>query len=407
MARAIEKLKPRAIEKIRAPGYHADGAGLYLLVSASGSKSWVLRYMLDGRAREMGLGPLREFPLAEARNRASQARKLRADGIDPIEARDAAKAAKALELAKNKTFDEVAEEYIAEHRHEWKNAKHQEQWENTIETYCKPLLALPVQGIDVGQVLGVLKPIWNEKRETAVRLRGRIEKVLDSATALGFRAGPNPARWRGNLDHLLARDKRRQRIKHHAALRYTEVGAFMKDLRAEEGTAARALEFTVLDVSRTGETIGARWPEFDLDDATWTVPAERMKGHREHRVPLSPAAVKLLRGLPRAGDYVFSGRRAKTPLSNMAMLALLERMGRGELTTHGFRSTFRDWAAERTNYPNHVVEMALAHAIGDDVEAAYRRGDLFEKRRRLMNAWASYLSAPESAKVTPIRKSAA
>ncbi len=407
MARARERLKPRAIQKLRAPGYYADGAGLYLLVSESGSKSWVLRYMLRGRAREMGLGPERVFSLVAARKRASLARELLADGIDPIQARDAERARQALDLAKSKSFAEVAKEYIDEHRHEWKNAKHLEQWEATIDTYCKPILALPVQGIDVGQVLGVLKPIWNEKRETAVRLRGRIEKVLDSATALGYRAGPNSARWRGNLENLLARDKRRQRIEHHAALAYAEASAFMADLRAEEGTAARALEFTILTAARTGETIGARWTELDVDGATWTIPAKRMKGHREHRAPLSPAVVTLLRALPREGDYVFPGRKAKTPLSNMAMLALLERMGRGDLTTHGFRSTFRDWAAERTNFPNHVVEMALAHAISDDTEAAYRRGDLFEKRRRLMAGWASYLNTAEIGKVAPIRKVAA
>ncbi len=406
MARAREKLKPREIEKIKQPGYYADGAGLYLQVSESGSKSWVFRYMLNRRAREMGLGPARVFSLADAREQAAEQRKLRAQGVDPIEARKAARARQALQLAKSKTFAECAREYIAEHRREWKNAKHIEQWENTIETYCGPILGLPVQGIDVGQVLAVLKPIWNEKRETAVRLRGRIEQILDAAKVSGYREGDNPAKWRGNLKHKLAKDDRRKRIKHHAALPYTEAGAFVKDLRAQEGTAARALEFTILNASRTGETIGAIWPEFDLDAATWTVPPGRMKGHREHRVPLSQAAVKLLRALPREGDYVFPGRSEKKPLSNMAMLALLERMGRGDLTTHGFRSTFRDWAAERTNFPNHVVEMALAHAIGDDVEAAYRRGDLFEKRRRLMDAWSNYLSVAEAGKVTPIRRTA-
>jgi integrase len=406
MARKSELLTALGAKRAKRAGYHADGGGLFLQVVESGARSWIFRYQLAGRRREMGLGSERDFTLAEARERAAAARKLLADGADPIQARDAAKAAKALADAKTKTFDEVAKAYIAEHRHEWKNAKHIEQWETTIETYAAPILALPVQGIDAGQVLAALKPIWNTKRETAVRLRGRIEKVLDSATALGYRAGPNPARWRGNLDGLLARDKRRQRIEHHAALPYAEAGAFAAELRREEGTAARALEFTILTAARTGETIGTRWNEIDLDAGVWSIPASRMKMRREHRVPLSPAAVALVRALPREGDYVFPGRRAKTPLSNMAMLALLERMGRGDLTTHGFRSTFRDWAAERTSFPNHVVEMALAHAIGDGVEAAYRRGDLFEKRRKLMLAWASYLSVPETSKVSPIRRAA-
>ncbi len=256
-------------------------------------------------------------------------------------------------------------------------------------------------------MLKALEPIWTEKPETANRLRGRIEHILDWARVRGYRQGENPARWRGTLDKLLPDGKRRQRIKHHAALAYAEAGAFMKDLRAEDGTAARALEFTTLTAARTGETIGARWLELDLDAAMWIVPAERMKGHREHRVPLSPVAVRVLRALPREGEYVFPGRSPKKPLSNMAMLKLLGRMGRGDLTTHGFRSTFRDWAAERTNFPNHVVEMALAHAISDPTEASYRRGDLFEKRRKLMDAWASYVDMPASAKVTQIRKTAA
>jgi integrase len=407
MARAREILKPRAIEKILKPGYYSDGAGLCLQVGPSGSKSWIFRYMRNGRAREMGLGSGSVYSLAEAREEADKQRKLLGRGVDPIKARDAAEGAAALAASKDKTFDECASEYIAKHRHEWKNAKHLEQWENTVATYCTAILKLPVQGLDVGRILAVLEAIWNEKRETAVRLRGRIEKVLDYAKARGYCSGDNPARWRGNLEEMLPKDRRRQRITHHAALPYTEAGTFMKDLRAQEGTAARALEFTIMTAARTGETIGAAWAELDLEGATWTIPAKRMKGHREHRAPLAPTTLKLLRALPREGDYVFAGRRAKMPLSNMAMLALLERMGRGDLTVHGFRSTFRDWASERTNFANHVVEMALAHAIGDDVEAAYRRGDLFEKRRRLMVAWAAYLSAAEAAKVTPIRKTAA
>jgi integrase len=402
-----ERLKLRTLGRLKAPGYYADGAGLYLQIGKTGARSWIFRYMLNGRAREMGLGPEHIFSLAEARERAAEARKLRSQGTDPIEHRHAQKAAKALEAAKSKTFSECAAAYIAAHRSSWRNPKHAAQWTATIATYCKPIAELPIQGVDVGQVLKALEPIWTEKPETANRLRGRIEHILDWARVRGYRQGENPARWRGTLDKLLPDGKRRQRIKHHAALAYVEAGTFMKDLRAEDGTAARALEFTTLTAARTGETIGARWLELDLDLAIWIVPAERMKGHREHRVPLSPAAVRVLRALPRDGQYVFPGRSPKKPLSNMAMLKLLGRMGRGDLTTHGFRSTFRDWAAERTNFPNHVVEMALAHAISDATEASYRRGDLFEKRRRLMAGWASYLNAAEVGKVAPIRKVAA
>ena len=407
VSRPRERLKIRTLPRLKQPGNYADGAGLYLQVSGTGARSWILRYMLNGHAREMGLGSEHVFSLVEARGRAAQARKQLADGVDPIQARDAERARQALEAAKNKTFADCAHEYITKKRHGWRNAKHAEQWENTLEAYAKPIMALPVQAIDVGHVLGILEAIWNTKRETAVRLRGRIEKILDYAKARAYRSSDNPARWRGNLGEMLPEDKRRQRIKHHAALPYGQAAAFTKDLRAQEGTAARALEHTILNLSRTGETIAAEWTELDLDAAIWTIPAARMKGHREHRVPLSRAAVELLRALPRLGEYVFPGRGGKKPLSNMAMLQLLERMGRGNLTTHGFRSTFRDWAAERTNFPNHVLEMALAHAISDDTEAAYRRGDLFEKRRRLMDVWANYLNSAEAGKVTPIRKAAA
>jgi integrase len=244
--------------------------------------------------------------------------------------------------------------------------------------------------IAAGHINDILQPIWTEKRETAIRLRGRIEKVLDRATALGYRTGPNPARWRGNLDHILPKDKRRSRIKHHAALPFDEIGAFLSKLHAQEGIAARALEFLILTAARTGEAIGMEWSEVDLDNSVWTIPADRMKSKREHRVPLSPRAAALMRDLPKMGDYVFPGRAGNKPLSNMAMLQLLERMDRDDLTVHGFRSTFRDWAAERTNFPREVCEMALAHAVEDVTEAAYRRGDLFEKRRRLMEEWAKH-----------------
>ncbi len=409
MARQINRLSARGVATKKRAGYHPDGAGLYLQIGATGTKSWVLRYQLAGRAREMGLGRADLVSLEEARTLRDAQRKLLADGVDPIEARNARRARAVLDLAQAKTFEECARTYIEAHRADWKSAKHAAQWEMTLTTYCAAIAPLPVQGIETGHVHEVLKPIWGAKRETAVRLRGRIEKVLDWASALGYRVGPNPARWRGNLDHLLTRDKRRKRVKHHAALPFSEVGDFLKDLREQKGTAPRALEFTILNAARTGEVIGMQWPEVDLEAGVWIIPAERMKGAREHRVPLAPASVHLLRDLPQEGGYVFPGRKPGTALSNMAMLQLLERMGRGDLTVHGFRSTFRDWAAEQTSFPREVCEMALAHAIEDETEAAYRRGDLFEKRRRLMEAWAAFATKPSAVSggnVAPIRATA-
>jgi integrase len=395
MARRINRLSARGVQTKRKPGYYPDGAGLYLQVSATGTKSWVFRFMLNAKAREMGLGSALTFSLEEVRGLRDRQRKLLAEGKDPIEARKAERAHAALELAQAKTFKDCAVAYIEAHRAGWKNAKHREQWENTLSSYAYPTIgALPVQAVYTGHVREVLQPIWNAKRETAVRLRGRIEKILDWATALGYRAGLNPARWRGHLDKVLAKDQRRRRIQHHPAMSIDEIGSFMPRLRQQECTAASALEFLILTTARTGEVIGMQWPEVNLDAAVWTVPAERMKGHREHRVPLSPAAVKLLRALLGGEVFIFPGRGAARPLSNMAMLKLLERMGHSDLTVHGFRSTFRDWAAERTSFAREVCEMALAHAIADETEAAYRRGDLFEKRRRLMDAWAAFVSMP-------------
>jgi integrase len=364
--------------------------------------------MLNGKAREMGLGSFRLVSLDKARAERDRQHELLAEGKDPIETHKAAKARTALEQAQAKTFEECARTYIETHRAGWKNAKHIEQWENTLSTYAYPKIgALPVQAIDTGHVREALQAIWNGKRETAVRLRGRIEKILDWATALGYRAGLNPARWRGHLDKVLAKDQRRRRIQHHPAMPVEKTGAFVKALRQQEGTAARALEFLILTAARTGEVIGMQWPEVDLDGAVWTVPVERMKGHREHRVPLSPAALKLLRSLSKGEGYVFLGRTTTRPLSNMAMLKLLERMGHADLTVHGFRSTFRDWAAERTSFAREVCEMALAHAISDETEAAYRRGDLFDKRRRLMEAWGAFVSTPATGeRVLSIKRAA-
>jgi integrase len=411
MARAIGKLPAVALQKPMKPGMHADGGGLYLQVTASGAKSWIFRFMLNGRAREMGLGPLHTISLAEARERARECRKLRLDGVDPVEARKAKRAGERLAAAMAMTFAECAERYIAAHRAGWRNPKHAAQWPSTLQTYAHPVFgSLPVQAIDTALVTKAIEPIWQVKPETASRVRGRIEAVLDWAKVRGYRDGENPARWRGHLDKLLPARAKVRKVEHHPALPYTEMGDFIASLRQQEGVAARALEFLILTAARTGEVISARWSEFDLAEKVWTVPADRMKAGKEHRVPLSPAAVAIIEQMQAARvdahQFVFPGGRLGKPLSNMAMLKLLQRMGRGDLTAHGFRSSFRDWAAERTSYPREVAEMALAHTVGDKVEAAYRRGDLFAKRRRLMEEWAKHCQLLTSAgKVVPIRMS--
>ena len=345
--------------------------------------------------RDMGLGSAADVPLADAREKAADARKMLSDGIDPIEHRKTARADHALDVAKAVTFETCADAYVAAHRAGWRNAKHSWQWAATLKAHAYPTLGkLPVGEIDVGLVLKVLEPIWKTKTETASRLRGRIENVLDWARVRGYHQGDNPARWRGNLDHLLPKRSKVQKVTHHPALPYAQVGAFVSDIRKQGGTAARALEFVILTATRTSEAIGAQWHEIDLDAALWTVPADRIKGGKEHRVPLSAPALALIKAQAKTknGEFVFLGLKRGKPLSNMALLALLKRIGRDDLTVHGFRSTFRDWAAEQTNYAGDVAEMALAHVVSDKVEAAYRRGDMFEKRRRLMADWAKYCS---------------
>jgi integrase len=397
MARAVERLTALQARRASRPGLLADGKGLCLRVGESGAKSWVLRYMLDGRAREMGLGSYYDLSLTEARERARGFRKMVKEGIDPIDDRRARRAAQRAERAKVVTFKECAEAFIAAHQAGWRNPKHAAQWPSTLSVYVYPHLgALPVHMIDTSLVMKALEPIWFAKSETAGRVRGRIESVLDWAAARGYRTGENPARWRGHLENLLPRKSKVRRVEHHAALPYAELGAFIAELRQQAGVAARALEFTILTASRTGEVIGARWHEISMAERLWTVPAGRMKAGRDHRVPLSPQAIAISEEMRtvRVGDFVFPGGRGTQPISNMAMTMTLRRMGRGELTVHGFRSSFRDWAAERTNFPREVAEMALAHAVSDKVEAAYRRGDLFEKRRQLMVAWARFCSTP-------------
>ena len=352
MARRIDRLTAIAVAKKSAKGRYADGGGLYLQVGEKGGKSWMFRYSRNGKEHEMGLGSVITFSLAEARLRANRCRQLLADGIDPLAERKEKRASALVEATNTRAFDECTASYIRAHRPGWKSPKHGEQWKNTLGTYASPVLgALPVRAINTSLVIKVLEPIWASKNETASRVRGRVERVLDWARARGYRTGENPARWRGHLDKLLPPPRKVQKLAHHAALPYRQIGEFIRQLRSNEGVAPRALEFAILTAARTGEVVGARWSEFDLDAGVWTVPAERMKANREHRVPLSTTAQSVLARLLREGDYVFCGASRNRPLSNMAMLALLRRMGREDLTVHGFRSSFRDWAAELTNFP--------------------------------------------------------
>jgi integrase len=408
------KLSAVEVAKTKGPAVLHDGGGLYLRVSGTGSRAWVFRFQLDGKRRDMGLGPFPEISLAEARAKALEHRKQRHDGIDPLAAKAARRQAQRLSAAKGRTFREVAEEFIGHKEAGWRNAKHRQQWRNTLCTHVYPVLGeLLVAAIDTGLVVQVLDPIWTKKPETSSRVRGRIEAVLDAATVRGYRQGPNPAQWKGNLAHILPPRARGRRVVHHAALPIDEMPEFLVALRQRQGVAARALEFAILTAGRTGEVLGARWSEIDLTAKVWTVPAERMKAGREYRVPLSDPAVAVLYearplalmkdGEPRPSAPVFPGPRPALPMSNMTMLMLLRRMKRDDLTAHGFRSTFSDWAAERTAYPREVVEMALAHAVENKVEAAYRRGDLLGKRRELMEAWAKYCAGTVSATVIPIR----
>ncbi|WP_330892888.1 tyrosine-type recombinase/integrase [Ferrovibrio sp.] len=401
MAKRKEKRLAAVDVPRKKPGLHADGWGLYLRVTEGGTRSWIFRYRIDGRMtpRDMGLGRWPDVTLQDAREKARQLRLAKREGIDPIEAARAAKAARMAERAKAVTFEEAAGRYVSAHAAGWRSAKHAAQWDSTLRLYAFPKFGkVPVRAVDTAMVLNAVEPLWATKTETASRLRGRIESVLDWATARGLRTGDNPARWRGLLENLLPAKPRVRRVQHHAALPYAEIGEFVAELRRQPGEAARALEFTILTAARTGETIGATWGEIDLKAGVWIVPADRIKASREHRVPLAPRAIELLRQTPEAArnGYLFVGRNKDAPLSNMAMLKLLERMGRDDLTVHGFRSTFRDWAAERTTYPREVAEQALAHAIPDKVEAAYRRSDLFDRRRQMMTEWARYIDTPQA-----------
>lgn len=402
--RTLNRLSATKINSLTERGYYADGGGLYFRVSEFNTKLWAFRYTRVSKAREMGLGAFPDVTLKEARERASEARKLLRNDIDPIEQRQAAKSAMIASRAAALTFDQCAATYIAAHRSGWKNAKHADQWVNTIRTYASPIFGtVGVNLIDTAILIKVLEPIWTTKTETASRLRGRIESMLDWATVRGYRKGDNPARWKGHLDKLLAPPSKVRKIEHHAALPYTEVGGFMVELRQQGGMGARALEFAIITVARSGEVRGATWAEIDMNSAVWTIPAGRMKAGREHRIPLSDAAVVLLRALPRIdGCELLFPNTKSTELSDMTLTAVLRRMSR-PVTAHGFRSTFRDWAGETTAYPREVIEHALAHQLKDKAEAAYARGTLFDKRRRLMTDWTKYCNTITStATVTPL-----
>jgi integrase len=414
MSRPIKKLSAVKVRQEKTPGYYADGGGLYLQVSKTGTKSWIFRYSRgdvltkNGKRKhtDIGLGSYLSVSLEGAREKADGMRRAIASGEDPLAMRQTERA----RIAAKMTFSDCSAAYVEAHKHGWKNEKHVDQWTNTLATYADPFIGKKDVGlVDTHDIMRVLEPIWTTKNETASRVRGRLEKVLAWATTRGLRSGDNPARWKGHLDTLLAKPSAVQREEHHAALPYGEIGEFMEGLRGMEGVAARALEFCILNSSRTAEIIGAQWGEIDLAAKLWTVPAERMKMKKEHRVPLSQRAVAILQQMDaiRQGDFVFPGMREGTGLSNMSLLAVLKRMGRADLTVHGFRSTFRDWAAECTNFPRELAEKALAHAVKSEVEAAYQRGDLLAKRGKMMDVWTAYCAKKrEPGTVVPLQAQA-
>lgn len=386
------KLNPLKIKGLSQPGKYGDGGNLWLQIGRNGSKSWLVRFRLNGRSRAMGLGPVDIVPLAEARELAQQARRDLRAGRDPIEHRKAQRGAARLEAARAISFKDAAERYVAAHEAAWRNSKHRAQWRSTLAAYAYPEIgSLPVSAIDTTLMLRVLEPIWTKRPETAGRVRGRVEAVLDWAAARGYRPSENPARWRGHLDKLLPARSKIAPVKHYAAMPYADLPAFVAELRRRDGISAPALEFTILTAGRTGETIGARWSEIDCEARIWTVPASRMKSSREHRVPLGDRCMAILAVLPRIEgcEYLFPGTKLDSSISNMAMAELLKGMRLG-LTVHGFRSTFKDWATEATDHARDIVEAALAHVLGDKVEAAYRRGDALAKRRLLMEDWAEF-----------------
>lgn len=427
MARETKEMSALEVGRISAVGYHFVGgvSGLVLQVSKSGTKSWLLRVLVGGKRREIGLGGFPDVTLAGARDAARATKAKIKAGIDPIAERLAARSALAAAVASSLTFKQAAEKYIEANEAGWKNPKHAAQWTSTLETYAYPTIGnLQLSHIDTSHVVGILEAIWNTKTETASRLRGRIESVLDWAKVRGYRKGENPARWKGHLDHILPARNKVQKVRHHAALDYRDIGAFLAALKAVDGMGARALEFAILCAARSNEVRGATWGEIDQKSGVWVIPAERMKAEREHRVPLSPASLAVLESLPRmAGTDLIFPNAKNDVLSDMTLTAVIRRMDEAStkdggdgwndsagkvITAHGFRSTFRDWAGETTAYPREVIEHALAHQLKDKAEAAYQRGDLLDKRRRLMADWAEYCSTPSKqvATVTGIRGAA-
>lgn len=394
----MRKLTARRVETAK-PGKFGDGGGLQLVVAPSGAKKWVLRFLWQSRPREMGLGSYPEVSLADAREKALAGRRLARSGVDPIAARKKSE--------RVTTFGELADEIAGRLAEGFRNAKHKAQWRMTLTVYAEPLRAKPVDKIETADVLAVLQPIWQAKPETASRLRGRIERILNAAKAKGYRTGENPAAWRGHLENLLPKPSPLSRG-HHAAMRYQDVPTFVAKLREREAVAGLALEFAILTAARSSEILGARWFEIDLDANVWTIPAERMKAAREHRVPLSEPALAILRKVNEAtvSDYVFLGQRPGKPLSVMALEMVLRRMGIEEATVHGFRSAFRDWAGNETHFPREVAEHALAHVIGDKAEQAYRRSDALARRRELMDAWARHCEGAAGENVVASKRTA-
>ena len=383
MGRTSKRLSALDVKANSEPGRYADGDGLYLNVAAGKSKSWVFLWMKNGKRREMGLGSYPTISLVAARQRAEECRRQVAEGLDPIAER---------KRSAPVTFGEAADQFIASMASSFRNEKHRDQWKMTLgDAYCAELRKRPISDVSTEDVLQVLTPIWQSKSETASRIRGRVERVLDFATVKGWRSGENPARWRGHLKNALPARQKLARG-HHAAMPYAKVPAYVTRLQFAEAMAARGLEFLILTASRSGEVLGAKWPEFDLEEAVWTVPAERMKAGKEHRVPLSPRAVAIVKDLREAkvNDYVFPGEKKDRPLSGMAFAMLMRRMKVSQYTAHGFRSAFRDWAGDETSYPRELAEAALAHRVGDATEQAYRRSDALGRRRKLMVAWADY-----------------
>lgn len=402
------KIDPLQLKSISKPGSYSDGDGLFLKVGRSGSKSWIYRYQLAGHRRDVGLGRYPDVSLSDARKERNKLKRDVKSGIDPLHKKEVEKTKQKMERkgaeSKKQTFKKCAETYMDLKEPEWRNAKHAQQWRNTLKTYAYPVIGgLPVAEVELDDVLKVLQPIWLEKTETATRVRNRIELVLDYASVMKYRNGENPARWRGNLESIMSKPSKIHIVKHHPALPYDDIAGFMELLQQRKGLAAQALMLTILTATRTQGILGAKWDEFEFQKKVWTIPASRMKVPKEHRIPLSEQTLALLDDISQSRDsgFVFPGKKNK-PLSNMAMANVLKRMNRNDITVHGFRSTFRDWVAEKTNFPQRVAETAMAHQIKDGAEAAYQRGDLLEKRKELMEAWADYC-LPQKFNVIRIR----